>query len=116
MRIRGNPWQKNFYSRSAKPSHPVVVRPAPALRRHPRNDLVRIGDVAGLAVYTIRGIQADALAVWLRRVVHHLVHVRRTKILAWAAVFLHAALIAHLRIVDDQVGRLILFVFRSGMI
>ena len=45
--------------------HAVVVRPAAALRRNPGDDLVRVGDVAGLAVHAVRRIQADALAVGL---------------------------------------------------
>src|SRR5437667_5870665 len=34
-------------------SHAIVIRPATALGWHPGNDLVRIHDVAGLAVHAI---------------------------------------------------------------
>ena len=90
-----------FVHAAQPPSHAVVVWTPSALRRHPGDDLVRILNVAGLAVHTVRGIQADALAVGLARVVHHFVDVRRTEILAWAAIFLDAALVANFRVVND---------------
>src|SRR5882762_7373216 len=43
------------------PSHPIIIRPAPALRRHPRDDLVRVGDVAGFAVHAVSGVQANCV-------------------------------------------------------
>src|SRR5271155_5818017 len=72
-------------------SHPVIVRPAATLRRHPGDDLVRVGDVAGLAVHTVRSVQADPFAVGLRGVFDHLIYISRTKILAGVAKFFHAA-------------------------
>jgi hypothetical protein len=33
--------------------HPLVIRPTSTLRRDPRNDLVGIGDVAGLAMHAV---------------------------------------------------------------
>ncbi len=51
---------------------------------HPRDDLVRVLNVAGLAMHAVGGVQADALAIRRGGVVDHLVHVRRTEILARA--------------------------------
>src|SRR6267154_3431548 len=97
-------------------SHPVVIRSAPTFRRHPGDDLVRVGNVAGFAMDAVRRIQADALAVRLGRVIHHFVYVRGTEILAGTAILLHAALVANVRIVNDEMRRLILFVLGTRMI
>src|SRR2546423_15675401 len=70
--------------------HPVVIRSAAAFGRNPRDDLIRVGDVAGLTVYAVRRVQADALAIGLRRVVDHFVDVGGAEILTGAAKFLHA--------------------------
>src|SRR5947209_1299779 len=75
--------------------HAVVIRAAAAFRRDPGDDLVGIGDVAGFAVDTVGGIQADAFAVGLSGVVKHFVDVGGTKILAWAAVFFYATFVAN---------------------
>ena len=75
-----------------------------------------IGDVAGFAVHAVRRVQADAFAVRLRRVVHHLVDVRRTEILARAAEFFHAARVADVGVVNDQVRGLVFFVLRAGVV
>ena len=64
----------------------------------------------------IGGIQADALAVRLARILHHFVNVRGTEFLARAAEFFHAARIADVRILDDKVRRLVFFVLGSGVI
>src|SRR5438876_2711967 len=50
-------------------SHTIVIRPAATLRRDPGDDLVRILNVAGLAVNAVRGIQAEALSIRRRRIV-----------------------------------------------
>src|SRR3954464_3427392 len=114
VRIRVNPWQRST-SKSYEASlntelHAVVIRPAPALRRNPRDDLIWILNVAGLAVHAIRRIQADPFPVRLAGVIDHLIHVRWTEILARAAEFLHATRIAHVRVMDHQVRRLIFLV------
>src|SRR6185437_415689 len=96
--------------------HAVIVRAAAALGRHPGDDLVRISNVAGLAVDAIRRVQADALAVGLSGVVHHFVNIRRAEILARVAEFLHAASIADIGLVNDQVRWLVLFVLGAGVI
>src|ERR1700691_1097095 len=42
-------------------SHAVIIRPTTTLGGNPTNDLIRDGGGAGLAVHTVRWIQADAL-------------------------------------------------------
>src|SRR4051794_18206489 len=96
--------------------HSVVIRTTPALRRNPRDDLIWILNVAGLAVHAVGRIQTDAFAVRLAGIIDHLIHVRRTEILAWAAEFLHATRIAHVRVMDHQVRRLIFLVLRARVI
>ena len=49
-------------------------------------------------------------------VVHHLVHVGRTEILARAAKFFYAARVADIGVVNDKMRRLVLFVFRAGVV
>src|ERR1035437_526345 len=85
--------------------HPVVIRPAAAFWWDPRDDLIRVGDVAGLAVDAVGRVQADALAIGLAWIFDHLVDIRRAEILAGAAEFLHAARVADVRVVNDQVCR-----------
>src|SRR5579863_6286529 len=93
--------------------HPIIIRPAPAFGRNPGDDLIGVGDVTGFAMYAVRRVQADALAIGLVRVIEHFVDVRGTEILARAAEFLDATRVANIRVVDDQMRRLIFFVLRS---
>src|SRR5437879_5116666 len=72
------------------PSHAIVIRPAAAFGLDPGDDLVRILNVAGLAVYAVRGIQADAFAIRGRGVVEHLVNIGRAEMLAGTAEFANA--------------------------
>src|SRR5216684_5721854 len=44
-------------------SHAVVVRTTTPFRRNPSDDLIRVGNVAGLAMDAVRRVQADALPV-----------------------------------------------------
>src|SRR5450432_3970069 len=82
-------------ARSASgPSHAIIIRPAPTLRRDPGNNLIRVLNVARLAMHAVRGIQADPLPIRRRRIVEHLINIRRTKMLARAAVLANAARIA----------------------
>src|SRR5271154_4077526 len=67
--------------------HTVVIRSAAAFRWDPRDDLVGVLNVAGFAVYTVRWVEADALAVRRRRVLEHFVDVGRAEILARTAEF-----------------------------
>ena len=93
--------------------HAFVIRPAPALRRHPINDLVRVGDIARLAVHAVRKIDLQPPPAFL---LHHLVNSRRTKILARATVFENAAIDADVCIQNMQMAWLIFLVPRAGMI
>jgi len=45
--------------------HALVIRTASTFRWNPGDDLIRVGNVAGFAVYTIRWIQAYTFPVWL---------------------------------------------------
>src|SRR5689334_21707499 len=90
--------------------HALVIRPATALGGHPVDDLIRIGDVAGLAVYAVREVDLQPPPAFL---FHHFVDGRRAKILARAAVFENAAVDANVGIENMQVARLIFFVARS---
>src|SRR5271156_1341408 len=83
--------------------HPVVIRPPAAFGGHPGDDLVGVGDVAGLAVDAVARVQADAFAIRLTRVVDHFIDVGGTEILAGAAEFLYTARVADVGIVDNQV-------------
>ena len=95
------------------PLHAFVIRPAPALRRHPINDLVRIGDVAGFAVHAVRKIDLQPPpALFL----NHLVNSCRTEILARIPVLDNAAIDANVRVQNMQMAGLILFMPRAGMI
>src|SRR3984957_6557034 len=99
--------------RRAGLSHAFVIRAASAFGRNPVDDLVGVGDIAGLAVDAVRGVDFQFRRALLR---HHFVYGRRTKILAGIAVFADAAVNADIRLENDQVAGLILFVARSGVI
>ena len=58
-------------------------------------------------MHAVGGIQADALAVGSGCVVDHLIDVCGTKILAWAAEFFDATVVADVRIVNNQMSGLI---------
>src|SRR6185436_12847190 len=61
-------------SSRAMPLEVLVVRSAAAFGRHPVDDLVGVGDVAGLAVHAVRGVDVEAQLVGpARGVGHHLV-------------------------------------------
>src|ERR1019366_3623658 len=84
------------------PLHPVVTRSAAALGWNPGNDLVGVLNVAGLAMHTVRGIQADALAMGGGTVVHHLVDVRGAEVLARAAELFYATVITDVGVLNQQ--------------
>ena len=56
----------------------------------------------------------DLLPRWRVRDLYHFIHVGRAEILAGVAVLSHAALVANSGVSDDQVCRLVFFVFRPG--
>src|SRR2546426_2471938 len=97
-------------------SHPIVIRPTATLRRNPGDDLIRVMNVAGFAVHAVRWIQADALSVGLRGVINHFINIRWTEVLARAAKFFNAALIANVGVLDDQMRGLIFFMLRTRVI
>src|SRR6266853_4338369 len=98
------------------PLHAVVVRSAAALGWDPGNDLIRVGDVAGLAVNAIRRVQANALRVGLSGVVNHFVDIGRAEILARVAEFFYAARIADVGVVNDEMSGLVLFMLGAGVV
>src|SRR5579863_8800530 len=90
--------------------HADVDRAFAALRRHPRNDLIGVRDVARLTVNAIRKVDLQpALEFAVRRLEHRLVHRCRTKVAARVAVLDRAAVAADVGVGDDQMTRLILF-------
>src|SRR5579862_715443 len=97
-------------------SHAIVIRTAAAFWGDPGDDLVRVGDVAGLAVHAIRRVQADALSIGLGGIVHHFVYVGWAEILARVAKFLYASRVANVGVVNDQVRRLVLFMLGAGVV
>src|SRR3954453_5353678 len=94
-------------------SHSVIVRAAAALGWHPGDDLVGVLNVASLTMHTIRGIQADALAIWRRRIIEHFVNIPRAESLTRASIFNNAPRFANIGIVNDQVGGLVFFMLRA---
>src|SRR5687767_3162303 len=90
--------------------HPVVPRAATAFRWNPCDDLVRIHDVAGLAVNTVRRVDLQPRAAVLTR--HDFVNVSGTKPDARMAVFFPAYRVTDL-CMYQQMRRLILDVARS---
>ena len=93
--------------------HPLVIRAAASLRRHPGDDFVGVGDVAGLAMHAVGRVDLQArLAFFL----HHFIDGGGAKILAGISVLGDALRRAHVQIGDDEVAGLVLFVPRAGMI
>src|ERR1700739_3854585 len=97
-------------------SHPVVIRAAAAFRRDPGDDLVRIHDVTGLAVYAVRWIQMNYLALGRGSVFFHLINVGGAEILAGIAELSDATRVADIGVMDDQVRRLIFFMLGAGVV
>src|SRR5215203_5043862 len=64
--------------------HAVVLRPAAALRRHPGDDLIRIHDVARLAVHAVRCV--DLQTRRLTSLADDFVDIGRTEACARVAV------------------------------
>src|SRR5713101_6500342 len=87
------------------------MRPAAAFRADPVDDLVGVGNVAGLAVDTVRRVEFESLAGTIRLVLH-LVNGGRAEILARVPVLARASVVADVKVGDLQVGRLVLLVAR----
>ena len=67
-------------------------------------------------MHAVRRVQADTFAVRLRGIVHHLVYICRTEILAGAAEFLYATRVADVGVMNDQMCGLVFFVLGAGVI
>jgi hypothetical protein len=91
------------------------VRPAAAFGRDPGDDLVGVGDITGLAVDAVRGIEFEARPGSARRL-FHLVHRRGAEVLARIAKLPHATIVADIEVCDLQVGGLVLLVVRGRVI
>src|SRR4029077_9640415 len=85
--LLGLPWTPSssvqvlsLFAKTQGASHALVVRASSTLRHYPIDNLVRVRDVAGLAVHAVGEVdlQLHCAAGFFR----HLVHRRRTKILA----------------------------------
>src|SRR5690606_9773218 len=86
---------------AARPSEVLIVWTGAAFRRGPVDDLVRILDVAGLAVNAIGRVDLQAPATLA--VIHHLVHTGGTEVLTGVAIFLGATIHADRRVQHLQV-------------
>src|SRR5687768_8429608 len=76
--------------------HPVVLRATSTLRRHPRDHLVGVHDVARLAVDAVRCVELKARRTV--RAAHDFIDVRGTEPRARMAVFGAADRAAHFRV------------------
>lgn len=94
-------------------SHTFVIWSAAALGRDPSNVAVRIGNVAGLAVNAVRGVNREMYPEFIGA---DLIYSGGTIILARIAVLANAAVGADIPIANVQMARLIFFVTRAGMI
>src|SRR5947209_4858540 len=92
-------------------SHPLVIRPAAAFRRHPIYNLVRVHDVARFAVDTVGEVYLKA-TLSRRAVFDHLVHGGGAEPLARVSVLLRAARRADVRVENVKMHGLV-FVVRD---
>ena len=99
--------------------HTVVIRAAATLRGYPSDDLVGVGDVAGLAVDAVREVDLQALRLRRFRLNHlpnHLIDCGWAEVLAWVPELCSAAGVADIEVGNDQMSRLIVFVTSAGMV
>ena len=94
--------------------HLRVVGPLAALGRRPRDHLIGICDVAGLAVHAVLVVDEELPLPGVLRVVDHLVDGRRAERLARIAVLLGADVATQIGVGHDQVRRLIRLVRRAA--
>src|SRR6188508_2189840 len=97
--------------RTATGLHALVLWTTAAFGRDPVDDLIRIHDVAGLAVDAVGGVDLQFLPALAR--IHHLVDIGRTETRAGVAVLLAATRRTDVGVVDDEVRRLILGMARA---
>src|SRR4030095_11337906 len=90
-------------SSRAPPSQPVVLRTTAAVRRHPRDHLIGVHDVARLAMDAVRRIDLKPLVATL---FDHFVDVRRAEPLAGVPEFFAASRVADIRM-HEQVRWLV---------
>src|SRR5436309_11154196 len=95
-------------------SHIPIVRAAAPLGRHPVDDLVGIHDVAGLAVDAVGKV--DLKPPLLFSGVNHLIHIRRTEILARVAVLFDATANADIEVENFKVRGLVFVVMCARVI
>ena len=80
--------------------HVLVVRPTTALGRNPGNDFIRVHNIAGFAVDTVRRVQMNLrLPIFA---FNHLVNRCGTEVPAGIAILDGAALVADVRVGNDQ--------------
>src|SRR5438046_504594 len=97
-------------------SHAVVIWAATALRGDPGDDLVRVHDVAGLAVYAVGEVHRDLFCAGHIGSLNHFVNFGGTEVLARIAVLDSTACVADVSVMDDEVHRLIVIVLSARMI
>jgi hypothetical protein len=95
--------------------HPIVVGSSTAFGTDPDDVFIGVHDVASLAVDAVGGIELQVLAEPVG-IIFHLIYGRRAVILAGITVLARAPVVADIETTDPQVGRLILFMMRSGMV
>src|SRR6266436_5227562 len=98
----------------AAPLHAFVVGAAATFGDDPINNLVGIGNITRLAMHAIRGVDLQLQAAI--RLLGHLVHRSRTKILAGIPVFLDALCCTNIRVRHAKMARLIFLMPRPGVI
>src|SRR3954471_15714289 len=110
-------WTEPWATRAARPagSQLLVIRSASAFRRHPRDHLIRVHDVARLAVIAVREIEERHLAAPVRGRLR-LVDLRRTEMEARISKLFPAARDADLGVEDQQMRGLILLVQHAAVV
>ena len=93
-----------------------IVGTFATLRYDPADDLVRIGDVAGLAMDTVRWCQLKFGFPLAIGIVHHLVHLSRAKMLTRVAVFFGALVVTDVSVSYYQMRWLLFFVLGAGFV
>ena len=93
--------------------HAFVVRSSATLGRNPVDNLVGIGDVTGLAVHAVGGVDFQTSHAFF---LDHLVDRRRAEILAGISVLGDASAHADVGIEHVQMARLIFLMARTGIV
>ena len=96
-------------------SETLIVRSSASFRRHPVDDLVRIHDVARLAMDAVGEIDLQP-PLPISAFVHHLINSCGTKSLAGIAILFRATRRTNIGVQDVQMARLILAVAHSRVV